>query len=279
MLLLNIDAMPLDKVDLKIKKVKKLLTILFVLQLLITLSGCQNSEKIEIEENGLIDVAALSPNINYFMGKSVLVRNDILEKIGARGFVLDKDQVFRGEKILVIDPSKNPLTFSNNKTPEVLVKGTVTKLNLNEIATKYDLTLDPELYRKYENKPVIIAKFIMLSPDPGDINDNVEFYNNKPLAIKGEVEAVTNHGLVILDEETIFGEKDLIVVQPKPRIEVHEDDTVIVYGVVRLLIPVELVQEYNLDWNSSTQEEIEIEYSQKYVLVANKIQVIEQESD
>ncbi|WP_198648211.1 hypothetical protein [Cyanothece sp. BG0011] len=258
---------------------KKLLTILLVLHLLITLSACQNSDEVVTKENEFVDVAAISPNINHFMGKSVLVRNDIVETIGTRGFVLDKDHVFSGERILVIDPSKNLLTFSNNKTPEVLVKGTVTKLNLNEIETKYGLKLDADGYRKYEKKPVIIAEFMMLSPDPGDINDNVDFYNNQPLAIKGEVEAVTNYGLVILDEEKIFSAKDLIVVQPKPRIELHEDAIVIVYGVLRPFIPGELVQAYNLDWDLSTQEEIEIEYSQKYVLVANKIQLLEQESD
>lgn len=279
MLLLYIDAMPLDKVYLQIKKIKKILTILFASQALITLSACENSEQTITKKNGLVDVAEITQNVNNFMGKSVLVRNDILEKIGARGFILDKDQVFRGKKILVIDPSKNPLTFSNNKTPEVLVKGTVEKLNLSKIETKYSLTLDPELYEKYETKPVIIAEFIMLSPDPGDLNHDFEFYNNKPLAIKGEIEAVKNYGIFTLDEERVFGKKDLIVVQPKPRIKLKEDETVIVYGTLRPLVAVELAQTYNLDWDSSTQEKIEVEYSQKYILVANKIQLIKQESD
>ena len=230
--------------------------------------------QIAIDKEGLVDVGEITKNSASYIGQSVLVRNDILETIGERGLILDKDRVFSGKTILVINPSKMPSLFSEDRTPEVLVSGTVERFNLNDIEQKYSLNLEPNLYSQYENQPVIIAKSLILSPDPEDLTSNPELYYGKPLAIEGEVEDIKSYGVFELDEEQAFGGEDLLVVQLKPRIKLQEEHTAIVYGKLRPFIAVELERDYDLGWDLSIQEQIEAEYSRKPVLVAEKIQLL-----
>lgn len=166
------------------------------------------------------------------------------------------------------------MALSDKNTPEVLVKGKVERLTLASIQQKYNLNLNSELYTQYENQPVIMAEKLILSPDPEDLTQNPEAYYGQPLAIKGELEDLKSYGVFELDEEQAFGGEDLIVVQPKPRIELNEKQTAIVYGTLRPFIAVELEQDYDLGWDLSVQQQIEAEYSQKPVLVAQKIQLL-----
>ncbi len=240
----------------------------------ITLSACVNSSPSKSNLSGLVDVAEITQNPESYIGRAVLVRNDILETIGERGFILDKDRAFSGDAILAIDISKTPMALSDKNTPEVLVKGKVERLTLASIQQQYNLNLNSELYTQYENQPVIMAEKLILSPDPEDLTQNPEAYYGQPLAIKGELEDLKSYGVFELDEEQAFGGEDLIVVQPKPRIELNEKQTAIVYGTLRPFIAVELEQDYDLGWDLSVQQQIEAEYSQKPVLVAQKIQLL-----
>ena len=259
--------MPLDK-KLWLKAIACLTVVI--------LSACANSSQspIAVEKGGLVDVAEITQNVESFIGQSVLVRNDVRETIGDRGLILDKDRVFSGETILVINTSKIPSIFSSDKTPEVLVSGKVERLTLSDLEPKYGLNLDSSLYTQYEGKPVIIATSLILSPDPEDLTRNPELYYGKHLAIKGEIEDIKSYGVFELDEERVFGGEDLLVVQLKPRIELEDEQTAIVYGVLRPLIAVELERDYDLGWDLSIQKQIEAEYSQKPVLVAEKIQLL-----
>lgn len=242
------------------------------------LLACGNSPETRIDNSGLVNVATITHNTESLIGKSVLVRNDVLERIGKRGLILDKDRVFIGDNILVINTAKIPPLFSDDQTPEVLVSGKVEQFNLTTIKQKYNLNLDPNLYSKYENQPVIIANSIILSPDPGDLTNNPAIYYGKPLAVQGELEDedLEIDGVFELDEEQVFGGEDLLVVQLKPRIKLDLDDeqTAIVYGTLRPFIAVELARDYDLGWDSSIQEQIEAEYAQKPVFVAEKIQLL-----
>lgn len=271
--------MPLDKADststIKVAKMSFLAIACFSI---VSLSACVDNSTIKIAPNGLVDVATITENIDHFRGKSVLVRNDVLEKIGDKGLILDKDRAFSGASILVIDTSETLLSFATEKTPEVLVSGQIERLSLTDVKQKYNLNLDPNLYTQYENQPVIIADSLTLSPDPEDLTRNPEVYYGKPLAIKGELEDLKNYGIFELDEEQVFGGEDLLVVQLRPRIKLEQKQTAIVYGTLRPFIAVELERDYNLGWDLSLQKQIEAEYSQKPVLVAKKIQLLNEQS-
>ena len=234
-------------------------------------SGCVNTSK-AIERGYLVSTAEIADNVDSFVGQSVSVRNDIVKTIGTNGFILDQDSVLNGETILVIDPSQTSVSVSNDKTPEVIVSGTVEKLDLTQLAQKHDLNLDRDLYSQYEGKPAVVATSVILSPDPEDLTKHPELYYDRPLAIQGEVDDIESYGVFEIDEEAAFGGEDLIVVQQKP-IELEEEQNVIIYGVLRPFIAEEFKRDYNFDWDLATQEQLKSKYDRKPVFVAEKIQV------
>ena len=245
---------------------------LWAIAILAQLSACSN---IRAASNGyLVSTAEITENIDSFIGKSILVRNDVLEAIDEQGFILDKDRAFSGETILVINISATSSILPEDRTPEVLVGGKVERLNLSSIEQKYSLDLDSSLYAEYEGKPVIIATTLIDSPDPEDPIARPEIYYDKPLAIKGEVEDIKEYGVFELDEERVFGGEDLPVVQIKSKIQLYDEQTVIVYGVLRLFIAEEFERDYNLGWDSVILAQMEAEYNHKPVLVTKEIQLL-----
>ena len=153
--------------------------------------------------------------------------------------------------------------------PEVQVSGTVEQFAVADIERKYSLKLDPNLHN-YQGA-VIVAQSVVLSPDPGDLTQNPEAYYGKMLAVQGEVEDIRSATVFELDEEQLFGAEDLLVIFVKPDIEVQDEENVVVTGVLRPLIMAEFEREYELGWDLSLQEQIEAEYSNKPVLVAQKV--------
>ena len=246
------------------------------LSAIIFLLGCINTPKDSNREkfSQHVTTAQVSESIKTFLGKTVSVRNDVQEFVGKTAFILDEDKLFGGETILVIDVSQKPLRFPKEEGIEVRVKGKVERLVLAEIKEKYGLELDPNLYRKYEGKPTIIARSVLLSPDPGDLTSNPQAYYNKLLAIEGEVEDTEIPGMFELDEEQVFGGEDLLVIAPKTNNQIREDENVLVIGVLRPFIIAEFEREYELNWDLSVQKQIEAEYSNKPVFVAQEIELL-----
>ena len=232
--------------------------------------GCVDTSE-AIEQGYLVSTAEIAENVDIFVGQSVSVRNDIVETIGTNGFILDQDSVLNGETILVIDPSQTSVSVSNTDTPEVIVSGTVEKLNLTQLAQN-KIDLDPNLYSQYEGKPAIVATSVILSPDPEDLTKQPELYYDRSLAIQGEVDDVEDYGVFEIDEEAAFGGEDLIVVQQKP-IELEEEQNVIIYGVLRPFIAEEFKRDYDFDWDLATQQQLKAKYDRKPVFVAEKIQL------
>jgi hypothetical protein len=239
-------------------------------------SACLNISNTltEDEMSQQASVAEITNNFNSFRGKTVSVRNDIQELLGEAAFILDKDRLFDGETILVIDVSQTLLTLPNGEGTEVWVKGRVVQFVLTEIEQEHGLDLDPNLYAKYEGKPAIIAQSVILSPDPNDITRNPEAYYHKLLAVEGEVEDINSSGIFELDEEQLFGGKDLLVVKAKPEIEIQDEQTVLVTGILRPFIAAEFERDYNLNWDLSLQQQIEAEYFEQPALVAEKVALV-----
>ena len=238
------------------------------------LSACIGRSEVNSDSGYLTDIALITKNSDCFIGKSVSVRNDVLQIIGTKGLILDEDRLFDGQPILVINTSEVFLESSSDRTPEVLIEGKVERFNLNTIAQKYSLDLEFDLYSQYEGKPAIIATSLILSPDPEDLTANPQMYYNRPLAIKGEVDDVMANGIFELDEEKAFGGKDLLVIQSGQKTQLEKEQTVIVYGLLHQFVADELEKNYDLNWDSSLRSEIEAEYNQKPVFVTRKIQFL-----
>lgn len=240
------------------------------------ISACSDSSQTIVQKGKLIDVADVSQNSYVPMEQSVLVRNDILEKVGKEGFILDKDRVFNAKTVLVVNVSQTPLIIPNHKNVEVLVDGTVEKFDLATVKQKYGLTLDSDIYAQYKDQPAIMASSVTLSPDPEDVTNNPENYYGKYLAIKGEVEDIKSSGVFELDEQQAFGGEDLFVISLKPEMKLEEEQMVMIYGVLRPFVLVELEKDYDLNWDSPLKKEIEAEYSQKSVFIAQEIKILDE---
>ncbi|MDJ0594732.1 MAG: hypothetical protein QNJ72_32945 [Pleurocapsa sp. MO_226.B13] len=59
--------------------------------ILTQLTACLSNSQLTSDNGYLVSVAEITENSDRFLGTSVLVRNDILQTIGTRGFILDKD--------------------------------------------------------------------------------------------------------------------------------------------------------------------------------------------
>lgn len=244
------------------------------LSTVVFLSACIGTPKVSKDEklSQYLTTGQISENIEIMKGKTVSVRNDVEELIEKTAFTLDKDQLFGGETILVIDVSQESVRPLYKKGMEVLVKGKVEQFFLAQIKQKYNLELDSSIYRKYEGKPTIIAQSVLPSPDPGDVTSEPQIYYNKLLAIEGEVEDIVTPGIFELDEEQVFGGEDLLVIAIKPNNKIQEDENVVVTGVLRPFVMAEFERDYKLNWDLSVKKEIEAEYSNKPVFVAQEVE-------
>ncbi|MDY6902466.1 MAG: hypothetical protein SWZ49_31025, partial [Cyanobacteriota bacterium] len=74
-----------------------------------------------------------------------------------------------------------------------------------------------------------------------------------------------------LDEEKLFGATDLLVLNPKPKVPVKDDEVVAVTGVLRPFVLAEFEREYDLGWDLKLKQKLEADYSTKPVFVADSV--------
>ncbi|MGC1309219.1 MAG: hypothetical protein WA885_18510 [Phormidesmis sp.] len=204
------------------------------------------------------------------VGEEVTIRAEVEAAVDESSFLIEDDEYFDGDGILVVNASGEPFLIPDVGDSKVQITGTVETFVMETAASEYGLTLTPELYEEYESKPVIVAKSIALSPDPGDITANPEMYYNQRIAVKGEVEDILESGLFTLDEDELFAGEDLLVI-PSKVAAIQENEIVVVTGVLRPYINAEFEKDYDLQWDLSVKEKIDAEYEQKPVFVADSV--------
>ncbi len=223
----------------------------------------------EATEN--VTTEEISSGAEGLIGETVSIRAEVEEKIDDTSFLLEDDQFFGGEDVLVINASGEPFILVEGDDTEVQVTGEVQQLVTAEFETEYGLDLDPELYAEYEDRPVIVAQSIALSPDPGDITANPEAYYNKRIAVAGEIEDKLDDNTFTLDEEELFGGDDLLVVSMMASPQAQDGEKVTVTGVLRPYVKADFDTDYDLTWDLSVQEQVEAEYTEKPVFVADEV--------
>lgn len=207
-----------------------------------------------------------------YEGKEVTVRGEVDKTVDETSFLIDDGNLFEGEGILVINATSEPFAIPDAGDSEVQVTGEVETFSSASTVEEYSLTLDPTLYADYENQPVIIAKSLALAPDPGDITANPEQYYNQRIAIEGKVDDIYEPDLFTLDEEKLFATEDLLVLSPGlTSADVKDDEIVAITGVLRPYVQADFDEDYDLQWDLSVKENIEAEYEQKPVFVADSI--------
>ena len=225
----------------------------------------------DVEEAENVTTEEVAEDTEALIGQTVTIRSDALEVIEPASFTVGDDEFFGGEEILVINASGEIFELPEDDT-EVQITGEVAEFVLADIESEYDLGLDPDLYVDYEGQPVIIAQSLAPAPEPGEIAENPDRYYGQILAVTGEIEAVYSENTFTLDEDELFGGEDLLVVVTNPtEAPIEDGETVAVTGELRPFIVSEFETDYDLTWDLDIQEEIEAEYSERPVLVVDRV--------
>lgn len=213
----------------------------------------------------------ISDNFSAYVGQEVTIRQDIEETVGNYAFLLDEDQLFGGEEILVINTSNSPLELVDSDDTDVQVTGEVREFVFADLEREFTLGLEPDLFVDYEGRPVILARSIALSPDPGEVTDDPEQYYYRRIAIEGEISSIESSDRLTLEDETLFGGEGLLVISPQGAVVGQVGEDVAITGTLRPYVTAEFERDYDLTWDLDLQQQIEAEYENRPVFVADEI--------
>ncbi|MBD2355265.1 hypothetical protein H6G41_11650 [Tolypothrix sp. FACHB-123] len=209
---------------------------------------------------------------NEFIGKSVTIKSRTIEKVGLRSFTVSDQQLFDGEPIVVINASSLPFDLPIDQNLEVQVTGQVRNLVIPKIEREFNLNIKDEYYTDYINKPAIIAQYLTLSSQPGQITQNPEQYYGRKVTVTGEVANIRSGILLTLDENQLFGGEDLLVLlTAPPQVAINQGQTVSAMGEVRRFVAAEIERDYNFTWSLDTKRKLDAEYINRPVLVAETV--------
>ncbi|MBE9099820.1 hypothetical protein IQ267_10245 [filamentous cyanobacterium LEGE 07170] len=223
-----------------------------------------------VEEDN-VTVEELTDNLEAYLGETVSVREEIAEVVGEYSFTLENSELFGGEQVLVINASEQGLELVDGEDTQVQVTGEVREFLMADFESDYGLGFDPDIFGEYEERPVIVAQSVALSPDPADISSDPEQYYNKRIAVEGEVGSIQSANVITIDDETLFGGEELLVISPQVPVAAQEDETVVITGVLRPFVLAEFEQDYDLTWDLDVQQQIEAEYENRPVFIADEI--------
>lgn len=229
-------------------------------------------DPIEAAEEQNVEVGDLTGNVEDYIGQTVSVRGEAEAAVGEIAFLLQDDQLFGGDEVIVFNATTEPFLLPDDEpTENVQVTGEVRQLVIAELETEYGLDLDPELYADYEDRPAIIAQSIAFAPDPEELSEEPEGYYYRRISVTGEIGEMLSNSTFTLQEEQLLGGEQILVIGDMLSPMVEGEEEVIVTGVLRPYIAAEFERDYDLNWDLDFQEQIEAEYSEKPVLVAEEV--------
>ena len=232
----------------------------------------------EMDSNTNIeDIEDIEENATEMMGKQVTVRGEVSEIEPGLSFTINEDGFFQGSDVLVINVSGEMLPEMLDDDMELQVTGEVGEFVYADVDSLYDFDLDPDLYVDYENKPVIFASSLALSPSIEEISENPSNFYSREVALEGEVSEIKSDMAFILSEDELIGSDDLLVVNVTGEPMPAEEQKVVVTGMVRPFIAAEFERDYDLTWDLDFQKELEAEFSEKPVLVVDGIYPTQEE--
>lgn len=217
-----------------------------------------------------VETEEVAEETNKLLGKSVTVRSEVGEKVGAHSFTITDNELFGNDKVLVVNGSGAPLVLPEGDT-ELQVTGKVRKLVVAEVEKEFSLDLEREIEVEYKDKPVIVAQSIALAPDPGEVTKNPSAFYGKTIAVKAEVEDIISPTSFTLDEDKLTSTQDLLVLNTTPGQTIKDGQEVVVTGVLRPFVVADIERDYDLNWDLTLQRKLEAEYSQKPALVAKYV--------
>jgi hypothetical protein len=219
---------------------------------------------------GTISAGKLAKDAKDFYGKTVTVKAEVEDVLGAHSFTLDEDAILAGADVLVLVPAGS-LPEGLKKDDKVLVTGKVRRYVTQELETDYDWFKDGEIMKKgvkvdFESRPVLVATSVRLAPtttgdlgatemkiapagviSAGKLAREGKKYYGQTVTVKAEVEDVIDNRTFTLDEDSILAGADVLVLVPAGVAStLAHDEVVTVTGTVRPYVMAELQKDY--DW-------------------------------
>ncbi|MEA5626777.1 hypothetical protein [Nostoc sp. UHCC 0251] len=224
------------------------------------------------EKPTITNTSEIAENTDEFIGGSVTIKSRAIQQIGSSSFTVTDSRFFRGEPLVVVNASGTPFNIPLDRNIKVQVTGQVRNLVIPKIEQEFNLNMQDEYYRDHINKPAIIARYLVLAPQPGQITQRPEQYYRRQVAVTGKVDNIRSPVLLTLDENQWLGGQDLLVLlKAPPKVAINQDQTVSITGEVRPFVIAEIEKEYNFTWDLNVKRELEVEYGNRPVLVADTI--------
>lgn len=174
--------------------------------------AAQTEEPIEPQERLNVQAGEITGNVEEYVGQTVSVRGEAERAVGDSSFLLQDDQLFGGNEIIVVNATGKPFVVPDDEpTDEVQVTGEVRELVVADLEREYRLDLDPTLYAEYENRPAIVAQSIAFAPDPEEVSEEPEQYYNQTIAVSGEVAEQLAPNTFTIQDEGLFGGESVLV--------------------------------------------------------------------
>lgn len=229
-------------------------------------------EPVEVAEESNVQLGELTGNVEEYLGQTVSVRGEAERAVGETAFLLQDDQLFGGEEVIVLNATGTPFVLPDEEpTEQVQVTGEVQQLVVAEFEREYGLDLDPNLYAEYENRPALVAQSIVFAPEPEEVSEEPQAYYNRTIAVSGQVGEQLSPEAFTIQEEQLFGGEEVLVIGANSLPAIEDGEEVVVTGVLRPYIAAEFERDYDLTWDLDLQRQIEAEYNEEPVLVAEEI--------
>jgi hypothetical protein len=218
------------------------------------------------------NTSEIASNTDEFIGQSVTIKSRAIGQIGVSSFTVRDARFFNGEPIVVVNASGEPFDLPLDQKIEVQVKGQVRNLVITKIEREFNLNIQEENYKDYINRPAIIARSLVLAPQPGQITQDPEQYYRRQVVVTGKVENIHSPVLLTLDENRWFGGQNLLVLlKTPPKVAISQGQTVSTIGEVRPFVAAEIERDYNFPWDKYAKTALEAEYGNRTVLVAETV--------
>jgi hypothetical protein len=219
-----------------------------------------------------INTSEVIDNPRQFMGKSITIRSKPIRQISLNSFTVREGDFSKKDPMLVVNASGVPFNFPSDRNTEVQVIGQVRDFVIPEIEDTYKLKLNPQQYSGYVNKPVIVAQSISLAPTPSQVSQKPEQYYGKKITVTGRVKNIQSPVLMTLDKGQMFGGGDLpVLLTSSAKVAINKGQSVAIVGEVRPFAVSDIQRRYNLTWDTGVQQQLEAQFRNKPILVADAV--------
>jgi hypothetical protein len=223
----------------------------------------------ETDQSPVAEEIAEEPSEYY--GQTVTIRGEVEEAIDEISFTITADEfLFEGEEILIVNTTGTAFALPEEGTP-VQVTGEVRQFKAFDFDEEFDLTPQIEA-EDYEERPTIAAESLVPAPEPDEITEEPELYYGETIATQGEVDENLGPNTFTLE-----GGDLLVLNLAEPERALEDDEVVVVTGELRQFVIADFERDYDLTWDADLQTQLEAEYQDRPVLVANHIYPVDEQ--